>query len=205
MSATKERLPSLTDLQPENATSTAIRAAFYRLKDARAANDAEIVRLEAARPGMLMNSTPAEIDRVDEEVRRRRIRADQLDLLEVELRRTFTIAKEREDDAEYEAKLAELKALEAAWNADVRVQYPILAAQITALMQREADLVAAYNAMRHMPAADRLLSGKGETPYHLMLGMQKAFFGGRAEPSIFGDLVALPSIAPGDPIWRGKR
>jgi hypothetical protein len=196
--------PALTvrDLQPADGTSAAIRAAFFRLKDARLANDNEIARLVAVRPNLLLSASPAEIDRADEALRRRRVYVEQLDLLEKTLRDSFTVAKEAEEDRDYGDKLAQVKVIEAAWNNDLQTKYPELATAIMDLLHREKALLAAYEDLAMMPGGARV--PHGDNARFLASDMQKAFSGPHDTPSTFADRVHLPSLRHGPALWRGK-
>jgi hypothetical protein len=197
-------LPLVQSFRPNDSSSTAIRAAFYRLADARKTNAAEIERLAATRPAMLMTATPPEIERCDETIRRRGILSEQMDVMEAELRQSFTIAKEREEDAEYATKLAEIQATEAAWNADVRSRYPALAAEIVGLLEREGELLSAFRALSRMPGAARARHDLGATMSHPSGGMQKGFWAANANSDALGAIIRLPSLEPSPALWARR-
>jgi hypothetical protein len=189
-------MPPLKDLRPIDGTSAAVRAAFDRLADARAANADEIDRLEAARPGLLLSGTPAEIDKTDENLRRRRIFAEQLDLLDPELRRLFTEAEQQEQDAAFDSALAEIRVAEVAWNARVQAEYPALAAALADLMAAEITLRNSYATLTSLPAAGRKLHRQSITMHDLTAGMRRVKLGPAFSASHLADIVRAPALAP---------
>ena len=201
MTNTKEALPSLKDLQPADGSSTAIRAAFYQMRDARTSNASEIERLGRVRNTMLTSISTAEVEKMDETIRRRRVFADQCDAFEAELRQSFTAAKEAEEDVEYSTKLAEIRANEATWNADTRARYPALAAEIVALLQQESDLLQAFHNLSRMPGAHRSRENLGATLSHPCGSMTKAYLAANAEPAALSAFVRLPNLERGSALW----
>jgi hypothetical protein len=191
---------SIKELRPADGTSAAIRAAFHRLVEARAANAAEIARTEAARPAMLMSATSAvEIDKSDETVRRRRVFGEQLDILESELRKSFTIAKESEEDEEYDAKFAGTLAAIAIWNSEMQERYGKHAAAIIDCLVREKGLYQMIAAIAAMPAAERQ---RHRSPHTLLNEqMVKVYIAPNRLPVRLGGSVSIPGLDPDSEIW----
>ena len=199
--AAKESLPNVRELRPADETSAEIRKAFYRLVDARKNNASEMERLEAGRPALLLTATAAQIEQQEAAISRRRIFAEQCNVIEAELRQSFTNAKEAEEDHEYAARVSELKAREDRLNADFLENYPGLAAAVIALLIRERELLAAFRELSHMPGAARSSYNLGPAWGHPSGTMLKGYMAANAMPAAISELVRLPSLTPAAPLW----
>jgi len=163
---TAATLPALKDFRPIDGTSTAVRAALDKLAAARAANAAEVERMEGTRPGLLLTATTAEIERTDEALRRRRIFAEQLDLLEPELLKMAAEAQKNEENQEYIERFAEVKGRADAWNERLRAEYPVLRAAFEPLFAEEAEIRDAIEALTRMPGAYRVGGENARNMYY---------------------------------------
>jgi hypothetical protein len=190
-------MPPLKDLRPASATSQDIRAALERLIDARAANAEAIENTEAARPRLLLTATVAELDKTDENLRRRRLFAEQLDLLEPELRKMAAEAKTNEENLEYSEKLAAVKKCADAWNKRLRAEYPALCQAFQPLFAEEAEIWADIEALTRMPGARRV-GGENATNMFFASAMMIAANQARANTPgwgmTFGAATRFPPI-----------
>ena len=197
-------LPSIKDFRPSESTTTAIRAAFQKLIAAREDNSAEMDRMQAARPSLLMTGAPAEIRRTDETLRDRAAFAEQLDMMETELRSAFTSALEADEDRAYADSLASVRAQEAAWNLDMQARYPVLVAGLIELLTRERELLRAFRETAAMPGASRARVDLGATLRHPSRAMVRGYYSPNSPADTIGALVTLPSLEPGSAHW-GRR
>jgi hypothetical protein len=191
-------LPPLKDLRPADGSSSAIRSAFARLVDARAANAAEMERMEAARPGLLLTATAAEIDKTDEALRRRRIFAEQLDLLEPELIKMASEAQKNEENRAYIEKFAEVKARAEAWNARILAEYPALVHAFTPLFAEEMEVYRAINDLTNMPGARRVGGETATSLWHALRMMcQRSPYQSLHDYKTFGQCISFPMLDSG--------
>ncbi len=190
--------PSLQSLHPTGTTSQEIRAAFFRLTEARRANNEAITAAAAARPNLVLDLSPAQLRKHDEEVRDRHAFAEQLDALETKFRRMFDETKAAEDDLAYADRLAAIRAAEKAWNAEMGTRYPALTAELAELLRREVAILTQYIELARMPAASRALGSRGSNFPFLTSGMLRAKHGARFSPQHFNEALSLPTIAPAE-------
>ena len=200
--AVKEALPNIRDYLPTDDTSAAIRAAFFRLSSAKQANASALAEMEVGRPAALM---AGQIEKHDATISKRRVFAEQCAVAETELRQSFTVAKEGEEDAEYRAKLAELRATESAWTADTLERYPALAAGLVDLLTREAELLRGYIELGRMPGAARSRIDLGATLDHPSGTMLRGFIAANHVAGTLGEFSRLPALVPGPALWGGRR
>jgi hypothetical protein len=195
----KDLPPSISTLRPIDGTSDAIRDALSRLRAARSENTDAIARLEASRPQMLLTAAPAQIDQVDQDVRQRRIFAEQLDLLEPELKRMAGEAITIEEDQKYVGALAEVTARAEAWNAKFQAEYPTWCAAIQPLFDEEKEIEAAIRAMTEMPGARRAQPNVADNFFYASRIMLRHSRHSMSQGVRFGKAVLRPPIAEDAP------
>ncbi len=197
--ARNDGLPSIVEMRPADDSTDGVGLAYDRLVSVRTENAAEIERLEALRPGMLLTSTPEAIEENDTLIRRRRVLVEQLALLEIELRRMFEVAKAREEDDAFLAKFAEVEQASKEFTAEFTAAYPSHAQAIADLMKREAVVQKQRADLREMPGSNRRRHEPWETPTYPVLSpvpraQVQAVGAAPSQTASFGDAVKLPAV-----------